>query len=180
MAERTLSRARAGDEHAFRELSGPHRRKPELHCYRMLGSIQDAEDLLQETPLAAWRGLERFDGRSSLQVCLYRIATNRCRNALRDKGRRPRRVEPLPEPPEPTRRSEPIWLEPYPDALLGAAADTSPGPEARYELKEAVSPAFVAASSSCRRDTGRCPCCATYSVSERRRSRRCSRRAKLR
>jgi DNA-directed RNA polymerase specialized sigma24 family protein len=134
---------------------------------------------LQETLLAAWRGLERFDGRCSLQIWLYRIATDRRRNALRDKGRRPRRVEPLAEPPEPTRRGEPIWLEPYPDALLGAAADTSPGPEARYELKEAVSLAFVAASSSCRRDAGRCSCCATYSVSERRRSRRCSRRAKL-
>jgi RNA polymerase sigma-70 factor (ECF subfamily) len=106
----------------------------------MLGSVQDAEDLLQETLLAAWRGLERFDGRSSLQVWLYRIATNRCRNALRDKGRRPRRVEPLAEPPEPTRRGEPIWLEPNPDALLGAAADTSPGPEARYELRRTPEP----------------------------------------
>jgi DNA-directed RNA polymerase specialized sigma24 family protein len=93
----------------------------------MRGSVQDAEDRLQETLLAAWRGMERFDGRSSRQVWLYRTATNRCRNALRDKRRRPRRVEALPEPPEPTRRSEPIWLEPYPDALLGAAAGTRPG-----------------------------------------------------
>jgi transposase len=148
VAERALSRARAGDEQAFRELIDPYRGKLQLHCYRMLGSVQDAEDLLQETPLAAWRGLERFDGRSSLQVWLYRIATNRRRNALREKGRRPRRVEPLAEPPEPTRRSEPIWLEPYPDALIGAAADTSPGPEARYELKEAVSLAFVGAPAA--------------------------------
>jgi RNA polymerase sigma-70 factor (TIGR02960 family) len=111
----------------------------------MLGSVQDAEDLLQETVLAAWRGVERFDGRSSLRAWLYRIATNRCLNALRDKGRRPRKVEPIAEPPEPTRRSEPIWLEPYPDALLDTVADTSPGPEARYELKEAVGLAFVTA-----------------------------------
>src|SRR5213596_33604 len=93
----------------------------------------DLEDLLQETLLAAWRGLERFDGRSSLRAWLYRIATNRCLNALRDRGRRPREVEPIARPPEPTRRSEPIWLEPYPDALLDTVADASPGTEARYE-----------------------------------------------
>jgi RNA polymerase sigma-70 factor, ECF subfamily len=93
--------------------------------------------------LAAWRGVERFDGRSSLRAWLYRIATNRCLNALRDKGRRPREVQLIAEPPKPTRRSEPIWLEPYPDALLDTVADTSPEPEARYELKEAVGLAFV-------------------------------------
>src|SRR5215217_6445946 len=126
VTERTLSRARAGDEEAFRELIDPYRAELQLHCYRILGSVQDAEDLLQETLLAAWRGLEGFDGRASLRAWLYRIATNRCLNALRD-----------------TRRSEPLWLEPYPDALLGPVADTSAGPEARYELKEAVSLAFV-------------------------------------
>jgi RNA polymerase sigma-70 factor, ECF subfamily len=94
--------------------------------------------------LAAWRGLERFDGRSSLRSWLYRIATNRSLNALRDKRRRLPRV-PIAEPPEPTRRSEPIWLQPYPDALLDAVADTSPRPEVRYELKEAVGLAFMAA-----------------------------------
>jgi RNA polymerase sigma-70 factor (TIGR02960 family) len=145
VAERTLSGARAGDEEAFRELIDPYRRELQLHCYRILGSVQDAEDLLQETLLAAWRGLERFDGRSSLRAWLYRIATNRCLNALRDKRRRPREVEPIAAPPEPTRRSEPIWLEPYPDALLETVAETSPGPQARYELKEAVGLAFVAA-----------------------------------
>jgi RNA polymerase sigma-70 factor (TIGR02960 family) len=93
--------------------------------------------------LAAWRGVERFDGRSSLRAWLYRIATNRCLNALRDKGRRPREVQLIAEPPKPTRRSEPMWLEPYPDALLDTVADTSPEPEARYELKEAVGLAFV-------------------------------------
>jgi RNA polymerase sigma-70 factor (TIGR02960 family) len=144
VTERTLSRARAGDEEAFRELIDPYRGELQLHCYRILGSVQDAEDLLQETLLAAWRGIERFDGRSSLRTWLYRIATNRCLNALRDKSRRPREVPPMDEPPEPTRRSEPLWLEPYPDSLLDATG-TSPGPEARYELKEAVSLAFVIA-----------------------------------
>jgi RNA polymerase sigma-70 factor (TIGR02960 family) len=141
VTERTLSRARAGDEEAFRELIHPYQGELELHCYRILGSVQDAEDVLQEALLAAWRGLERFDGRSSLRAWLYRIATNRCLNAVRDKGRRPREVEAMVEPPEPTRRTEPIWLEPYPDTLL----DTSPGPDARYERREAVSLAFVAA-----------------------------------
>jgi RNA polymerase sigma-70 factor (TIGR02960 family) len=145
VTERTLSRARAGDEDAFRELIDPYRGELQLHCYRILGSVQDAEDLLQETLLAAWRGLERFDGRSSLRTWLYRIATNRCLNALRDKGRRPREVPAMAEPPAPTRRSEPLWLEPYPDTLLDMAADTSPGPEARYEFKEAVGLAFVTA-----------------------------------
>jgi RNA polymerase sigma-70 factor (TIGR02960 family) len=145
VTERTLIRARAGDEDAFRELTDPYRRELQLHCYRILGSLQDAEDLLQETLLAAWRGLERFEGRASLRAWLYRIATNRCLNMLRDRGRRPREVPPMAEPPEPTRRSDPIWLEPYPDALLDGVADTSPGPEARYEMREAVGLAFVAA-----------------------------------
>ena len=145
MAERTLSRARAGDEEAFRELIDPYRGELQLHCYRMLGSVQDAEDVLQETLLAAWRGVGLFDGRSSLRAWLYRIATNLCLNALRDRKRRPPKAEPIAEPPEPTRRSEPIWLDPYPDALLDTVADTSPGPEARYELKEGIGLAFVAA-----------------------------------
>jgi RNA polymerase sigma-70 factor (ECF subfamily) len=145
VTELTLSRARAGDEQAFRELFDTYRAEIQLHCYRFLGSVQDAEDLLQETLLAAWRGLENFDGRSSLRTWLYRIATNRCLNALRDRARRPRKVEPMAEPPEPTRRAEPLWLEPYPDALLDGVPDTAPGPEARYEVKEAVSLALVTA-----------------------------------
>jgi RNA polymerase sigma-70 factor, ECF subfamily len=145
VTERTLSRARAGDEEAFRELIAPYRGELQLHCYRILGSVQDAEDLVQETLLAAWRGLARFDGRASLRTWLYRIATNRCLNALRDRGRRPREVPAMAEPPEPTRRTEPIWLEPYPDALLDAVADASPGPEARHEFKETVGLAFVTA-----------------------------------
>src|ERR671911_961158 len=102
LMDATLARARGGNEEAFRELTDPHRRELQLHCYRILGSVQDAEDLLQETLLAAWRGLERFEGRSSLRAWLYRIATNRCLNALRDKGRRQRDVQPIAEPPEPT------------------------------------------------------------------------------
>jgi RNA polymerase sigma-70 factor (TIGR02960 family) len=145
VAERTRYRAHAGDEEAFRELIEPYRGELQLHCYRILGSVQEAEDLLQETLLAAWRGLELFDGRSSLRAWLYRIATNRCLNALRDRRRRPREVQPIAEPPEPTRRGEPIRLEPYPDALLDTVTDTAPGPAARYELKEAVGLAFVAA-----------------------------------
>jgi RNA polymerase sigma-70 factor (TIGR02960 family) len=145
VTERTLSRARAGDEEAFRELVDPYRGALHLHCYRILGSVQDAEDILQETLLAAWRGLEGFDGRSSLRTWLYRIATNRCLNALRDRSRRPREVPAMAEPPEPTRRTEPLWLEPYPDSLLDMVADTSPGPETRYEFREAVGLAFMSA-----------------------------------
>jgi RNA polymerase sigma-70 factor, ECF subfamily len=142
---KTLSRARAGDEDAFRELTDPYRRELQVHCYRIVGSVQDAEDLVQETLLAAWRGLEDFEGRASLRAWLYRIATNRCVNALRDSARRPRKLEPLADLPEPTRRAEPIWLEPYPDVLLDGIEDKSPGPEARYELREATELAFVAA-----------------------------------
>jgi RNA polymerase sigma-70 factor (TIGR02960 family) len=144
--EATLERARAGDEDAFRELTDPHRRELQVHCYRILGSVQDAEDLVQETLLAAWRALEAFEGRSSVRAWLYRIATNRCLNVLRDRTRRPREVQAMaPPPPEPTRRTEPIWLEPYPDVLLENIPDRSPGPAARYEAREAVELAFIGA-----------------------------------
>jgi len=145
VSETALRRARAGDENAFRELTDPYRRELQLHCYRILGSLQDAEDQLQETLLAAWRGLEGFKERASLRAWLYRIATNRCLNALRDRGRRPQEVPSMVEPPEPTRRVEPVWLEPYPDVLLEGLADTAPGPEARYETRESVGLAFAAA-----------------------------------
>jgi RNA polymerase sigma-70 factor (TIGR02960 family) len=145
VTERTLGRARAGDEQAFREITEHYRRELQVHCYRILGSVQDAEDMVQETLLAAWRGLEQFEGRSSLRAWLYRIATNRCLNALRASGRRPREVQSLDLPPQPrrTRLSEPLWLEPYPDVLLEGAADDSAAPEARYEAKEAIALAFV-------------------------------------
>ena len=137
MSHDPLEAARAGDEQAFRELTDPNRRELQVHCYRILGSMQDAEDVLQETMLAAWRGLDDFGGRSSLRTWLYRIATNRCLNALRDNSRRPQA--------EPIRTVEPTWLEPYPDVLLDDLADAEPGPDVRYETKEAVTLAFVAA-----------------------------------
>jgi RNA polymerase sigma-70 factor (TIGR02960 family) len=146
MTERTLRLARLGDGGAFRALTDPHRRELHVHCYRILGSVQDAEDMLQETLLAAWRGLEHYQERDSLRAWLYRIATNRCLNALRDNRRRPRESPGFPfQVPEPTRRGEPLWLEPYPDVLLEDIAESLPGPEARYETKEAVTLAFVAA-----------------------------------
>src|SRR5918999_3955758 len=139
------TRARAGDEQAFRALTEPYRRELEVHCYRILGSVQDAEDLVQETLLAAWRGLDGFAGRSSIRTWLYRIATNRCLNALRDATRRSGGAPELPpEPPEPTRVAEPLWLQPYPDVLLDAIPDAAPGPEQRYEAREAGGLAFVA------------------------------------
>jgi RNA polymerase sigma-70 factor (TIGR02960 family) len=145
VTEDALARARAGDERAFRELTDPYRRELQLHCYRIVGSVEDAEDLVQETLLAAWRGLERFEGRASVRNWLYRIATNRSLNMLRDRSRRPREVPPMVEPPEPTRRAEPVWLEPYPDTLLEGLADSAENPEVRYETKESVALAFVAA-----------------------------------
>jgi RNA polymerase sigma-70 factor (TIGR02960 family) len=140
-----LTRARTGDTEAFRELTEPYRRELQLHCYRILGSVQDAEDTVQETLLAAWRGLEQFEGRASVRAWLYRIATNRCLNVLRGRRRRPREVPAMVEPPEPTRLSEPVWLEPYPDALIEDLPDSAPGPHARYETREAVGLAFVTA-----------------------------------
>ncbi len=141
-----LDRARGGSEEAFRELVDPCRRELHLHCYRMLGSLTDAEDVLQETLLAAWRGLDGFAGRSSVRAWLYRIATNRCLNVLRD-SRRQAPPEPVPpfEPPPPSRRSEMTWLLPYPDTLLERAAEQAPGPAARYLARETVELAFITA-----------------------------------
>ncbi len=146
MSQQLLSRAVEGDEDAFRELTDHYRRELQFHCYRILGSMQDAEDALQETMASAWRGLARFEQRSPLRAWLYRIATNRCLDALRAAGRRP---PPAPDPPfappAPTRTAEPTWLEPYPDALLEGIIDQSPGPEARYETRETIELAFIAA-----------------------------------
>ncbi|MFC5728112.1 MULTISPECIES: sigma-70 family RNA polymerase sigma factor [Nocardioides] len=146
MTTELLGKARAGDRDAFAELVDPYRREIQAHCYRMLGSLQDAEDLLQETLLAAWLGLEGFEGRASLRTWLYRIATNRCLNHLKATKRRPVPAAPLPiTPPEPTRRGDVLWLQPYPDALLEGVPDENPGPEARFESREAISLAFVTA-----------------------------------
>jgi len=140
-----LARARAGDEDAFRELTEPYRHELQLHCYRILGSVQDAEDMLQETLLAAWRGLDGFEERASVRAWLYRIATNRCLNALRAAGRRPPPARsPGAEPPGPAGPSEPAWSGPYPDAQLEDLPDAAPGPEARYEARESLALAFVA------------------------------------
>jgi RNA polymerase sigma-70 factor (ECF subfamily) len=144
VSEATLDRARAGDAHAFRELTEPYRRELQLHCYRILGSLTDAEDMLQETFIAAWSGLDGFAGRASLRTWLYRIATNRCLNALRDARRRPSEPVPPFDPPSPTRRGDVTWLQPYPDTLLEQIADTAPGPETRYHAREAVELAFIA------------------------------------
>jgi RNA polymerase sigma-70 factor (TIGR02960 family) len=143
VTEQTVACARTGDEDAFRELTDPYRRELQLHIYRIVGSAHDAEDLLQETLLAAWRGLERFEERASVRAWLYRIATNRSLDALRASRRRPEDLPRMTEMPEPTRRAEPIWLEPYPDVLFEGIPDEAPGPEARYETKEAIALAFI-------------------------------------
>jgi RNA polymerase sigma-70 factor, ECF subfamily len=141
-----VDRARSGDETAFEQLVGPYRREMQVHCYRILGSVADAEDALQETLTAAWQGLGGFEGRSGFRTWLYRIATSRCLNMLRSASRRPVSQPVLDvEPPEPTRLNEVVWLEPYPDVLLADLPDTAAGPEARYEAHEAISLAFITA-----------------------------------
>jgi RNA polymerase sigma-70 factor (TIGR02960 family) len=142
-----ISRARTGDEEAFRALTEPHRRELLVHCYRMLGSLQDAEDALQDTLVGAWQGLGGFQERASMRTWLYRIATNRCLNALRTTSRRPAKAWDVPgmSAPEPTRWGEVTWLEPFPETLLEGAYDLPLGPEARYEQTESISLAFVAA-----------------------------------
>jgi RNA polymerase sigma-70 factor (ECF subfamily) len=142
-----LERARAGDEDAFGELVAPYRHELQVHCYRILGSLQDAEDVLQETLLSAWRGLAGFQERSSVRTWLYRIATNRSLDAVRSGARQERdmrtRINGL-TPPAPTRYGEVPWLTPYPDELLDVP-DPAPGPEAVVESHEATSLAFVTA-----------------------------------
>jgi RNA polymerase sigma-70 factor (TIGR02960 family) len=143
-----IARARAGDHNAFRDLVQGHSHELQVHCYRILGSLQDAEDALQETLVSAWRNLGEFGERSSLRTWLYKIATNRCLSMLRADSRRPRIAHPLPEAtlPEPTGAGDaPPWLEPYPDVLLDHLVDLRPGPEARYETTEAISLAFITA-----------------------------------
>jgi RNA polymerase sigma-70 factor (ECF subfamily) len=114
-----------------------------VHCYRILGSFHDAEDVLQETLLSAWQALDRFDGRS-LRAWLYRIATNRCLNFLRDTSRRPKATTAIDARSpfaDAGHSNEPWWLEPYPDALID---DAEPGPEARYDTRESIALSFVA------------------------------------
>jgi RNA polymerase sigma-70 factor (ECF subfamily) len=145
-----LSLARNGDREAFQQLGEPCRRELQLHCYRMLGSLHDAEDVVQETFLRAWRSLAGFEARGSFRAWLYRIATNACLN-LAASRRRARRVLPQAEGPPwdqmPAREpaTEIAWLEPYPDSAIEGVADRRPLPDARYEMRETVQLAFVAA-----------------------------------
>jgi RNA polymerase sigma-70 factor, ECF subfamily len=143
VTNQALERARAGDEDAFGELTDPYRRELQVHIYRIVGSAQDAEDLLQETLLAAWRGLERYQARASIRAWLYQIATNRALDALRATRRRPEELQRMTDMPEPTRYGEAIWLEPFADVMLEGIPDQAPGPEARYETKEAIELGFV-------------------------------------
>src|SRR5436309_8089402 len=143
-----LQAARGGDEGAFQRLVEPHRGELHAHCYRMLGSVHDAEDALQDALLRAWRGLPRFDGRSSLRSWLYRIATNTSLDVI---ARRPKRVLPIDYGPAANPHDGPgeplvesALMEPYPDEGLGLG-DGFAAPEARYELRESVELAFVAA-----------------------------------
>jgi RNA polymerase sigma-70 factor, ECF subfamily len=143
-----LEAARCGDEVAYQRLVEPHRPELHAHCYRMLGSLHDAEDALQDALLRAWRGLVRFEGRSSLRSWLYTIATNTCLSLL---ARRPERVLPIDRIPTADAHDGPgeplvesVWVEPYPDEALGLE-DGFAAPEARYELRESVELAFVAA-----------------------------------
>jgi RNA polymerase sigma-70 factor (TIGR02960 family) len=142
-----ISRARRGDGDAFRALTEPFRTELLAHCYRMLGSLPDAEDALQETLVSAWQGLDGFAGRASMRTWLYRIATNRCLNAIRAVRRRPARAWDIAgvEPPAPSRVGEAVWLGPFPDSLIESATDMPVGPEARYEQTESMSLAFVTA-----------------------------------
>jgi RNA polymerase sigma-70 factor, ECF subfamily len=145
---RLIEAARAGDEEAFAGLVAPYRAELRAHCYRLLGSLPDAEDALQETLLRAWRGLARFEGRSSLRSWLYTVATNA---GLREIEQRPRRVLPIDYAPEADPHDGPaepltesVWLEPYPDIELGLSSDLL-GPDARYEQRESIELAFAAA-----------------------------------
>jgi RNA polymerase sigma-70 factor, ECF subfamily len=143
-----LEAARTGDEDAFARLVEPHRGLLHAHCYRMLGSVDDAEDAVQDALLRAWRALARFEGRSALRTWLYTIATNVCLKAIE---RRPRLVLPVDygPPTDPHEGTAPplvesVWIEPYPDQRLGLAEPLA-GPEARYEQRESVELAFIAA-----------------------------------
>ena len=150
LSEASLLRfAKGGDQLAFQILTEPHRRALHLHSYRMLGSFHDAEDMVQETFLRAWRGLPSFEGRASIRHWLYRIATNACLNALASRGRTGRVLPetygpPTDKMPDREPASEVPWLEPYPGSALEGIADRSAGPDVRYEMREAVQLAFIA------------------------------------
>ena len=149
MSAELLRLARSGQDEAFADLVAPHRRELHVHGYRILGSVADADDALQETLLSAWQSLQGFEERSSLRTWLYRIATSRCLNMLRAGRRRgegaPAVLPPDAQPPRPTRLNEVTWPGPYPDLLLDELIDPAPGPEAQLVAKESISLAFVTA-----------------------------------
>ena len=144
---KTLEAARAGNEEAFAQLTDPYRRELLAHCYRILGSYEDAEDMLQETLLRAWKHLNTFEGRASLRAWLYKISTNVCLDALVSRGRRrlPRELSAPANPadPLPLPSIELSWVDPFPDELVEEQPDFYP--EARYEVRESITLAFVAA-----------------------------------
>lgn len=174
LEEAASERARTGDEQAFRELIDPYRHELLAHCYRMLGSLTDAEDMLQETLLAAWRGLPRFEGRSSLRSWLYRIATNTCLNAIRTAARRPL-AEPTPpfQPPEPTQRDEITWLQPYPDSLLLESPIRSQGRRLDIASERRSGSLSLLVCNACRLGRRQRSYCATFSALAPTRSRQC-------
>jgi RNA polymerase sigma-70 factor (ECF subfamily) len=144
-----LAAARQGDQHQFSHLAEPYRRELQVHCYRITGSLQDAEDLVQETMLRAWRRLETFQARASFRAWLYKIATNACLDALdrrRARRRLPQQAYPAADPGQAIAPpvAEPVWLEPYPDEWLDSA-EAQTNPEARYTQRESVALAFVTA-----------------------------------
>ena len=144
-----MAAARAGDQHQFSQVTEPYRRELQVHCYRILGSVQDAEDLTQETLLRAWRRIDTYEGRASLRAWLYKIATNACLDAIDKRSRRalPPQAGPQGDPGQPLAPplAEPIWLEPYPTELI---ADLEASPEARYSLRESITLAFLVALQS--------------------------------
>jgi RNA polymerase sigma-70 factor (TIGR02960 family) len=143
MTDALVARARAGDDAAFAELAEPHRAELRVHCYRLLGTLPDAEQVLQEALVAAWRTIPSFDGSVPVRGWLHRVATDCCLAALRAAPPRPVPPDPPFRPPKPTRTVEPQWIGPFPDALLvGLPADT-PGPDARYTADESIELAFV-------------------------------------
>jgi len=141
--------ALARTSQAFERLAEPFRRELKLHCYRMLGSVQEAEDLVQETYLRAWRSFGSVEGAGSFRAWLYRIATNACLDALARRRNRQRllpdqRAPATMQMPEGAPATEVAWLEPYPDSNLEGIADEAPDPEARYASRESVQLGFVA------------------------------------
>lgn len=145
MTGELIELARAGDGDAFRQLVGPYESELRVHCYRMLGSVHDAEDAMQDALLAAWQGLDSFEGRASVRTWLYHVTTSRCLNVRRSARRRQGMMPPGPPPPEPTRLNEVTWLEPCPESLMAGLPDAGQEPEARYEAREAMSLAFITA-----------------------------------